>query len=136
MISSECSSLVQTRELGVVEAQPAQHPDGVLSDARTRPADDEPSAAERHHRRRQERARADRLARRGAGRPPPRTADGRMGPGYWGVSSPGTRTVVFARVVQGPLDEIKATGTSTGMRDRMMAFDDVNELLGLSRWQS
>jgi hypothetical protein len=28
-----------------------------------------------------------------------------------------------------------ATGTSQGLRDRMMPFDDVNDLLGLSRWQ-
>ena len=56
--------------------------------------------------------------------------------GYSVVIFPSTQTWLFARVYQELLDEVQATGTSMGMQDRMMAFDDVNELLGLSRWQS
>jgi 2-methylisocitrate lyase-like PEP mutase family enzyme len=70
------------------------------------------------------------------GRTPPLTADELEQLGYSIVIFPSTQTWLFARVYQELLDELKATGTSTGMRDRMMAFDDVNELLGLSRWQS
>ena len=70
------------------------------------------------------------------GRTPPLTADELQELGYSIVIFPSTQTWLFARVYQELLDELKATGTSTGMRDRMMAFDDVNELLGLSRWQS
>jgi 2-methylisocitrate lyase-like PEP mutase family enzyme len=70
------------------------------------------------------------------GRTPPLTADELEQLGYSIVIFPSTQTWLFARVYQELLDELKATGTTTGMHDRMMAFDDVNELLGLSRWQS
>jgi 2-methylisocitrate lyase-like PEP mutase family enzyme len=70
------------------------------------------------------------------GRTPPLTADELEQLGYSIVIFPSTQTWLFARVYQELLDELKATGTTTGMRDRMMGFDDVNELLGLSRWQS
>jgi 2-methylisocitrate lyase-like PEP mutase family enzyme len=70
------------------------------------------------------------------GRTPPLSAHELEQLGYSIVIFPSTQTWLFARVYQELLDELKATGTTTGMRDRMMAFDDVNELLGLSRWQS
>ena len=70
------------------------------------------------------------------GRTPPLTADELQELGYSIVIFPSTQTWLFARVYQELLDELKATGTSAGMQDRMMAFDDVNELLGLSRWQT
>jgi 2-methylisocitrate lyase-like PEP mutase family enzyme len=70
------------------------------------------------------------------GRTPTLTADELQELGYSIVIFPSTQTWLFARVYQELLDEIKATGTSTGMRDRMMPFDDVNELLGLSRWEA
>jgi len=70
------------------------------------------------------------------GRTPPLTADELQQLGYSIVIFPSTQTWLFARVYQELLDEVMATGTSIGMRDRMMPFDDVNELLGLSRWES
>jgi hypothetical protein len=38
-------------------------------------------------------------------------------------------------VYQELLDELQKTGTSMGLRDRMMPFDEVNELLGITRWE-
>jgi 2-methylisocitrate lyase-like PEP mutase family enzyme len=70
------------------------------------------------------------------GRTPPLTAGELQELGYAIVIFPSTQTWLFARSYQELLDEVMATGTSMGMRDRMMPFDDVNELLGLSRWQS
>lgn len=69
-------------------------------------------------------------------RTPSLTADELQQLGYSIVIFPSTQTWLFARVYQELLDEVMATGTSIGMRDRMMPFDDVNELLGLSRWES
>jgi 2-methylisocitrate lyase-like PEP mutase family enzyme len=70
------------------------------------------------------------------GRTPPLTADELQRLGYSIVIFPSTQTWLFARVYQELLDEVMTTGTSMGMHDRMMPFDEVNELLGLSRWQS
>jgi 2-methylisocitrate lyase-like PEP mutase family enzyme len=70
------------------------------------------------------------------GRTPTLTAGELQQLGYSIVIFPSTQTWLFARVYQELRDELTATGTSAGMRDRMMPFDDVNELLGLSRWQS
>jgi 2,3-dimethylmalate lyase len=69
------------------------------------------------------------------GRTPALTADELDELGYRIVIFPSTQTWLFARVYQELLDEVLATGTSMGLRDRMMPFDDVNELLGLARWQ-
>jgi 2-methylisocitrate lyase-like PEP mutase family enzyme len=70
------------------------------------------------------------------GRTPPLTADELQQLGYSIVIFPSTQTWLFARVYQELLDELVENGTSMGMHDRMMPFDDVNELLGLSRWQA
>ncbi|MGH2888342.1 MAG: isocitrate lyase/PEP mutase family protein [Solirubrobacteraceae bacterium] len=70
------------------------------------------------------------------GRTPPLTADELQQLGYSIVIFPSTQTWLFAHSYQELLEEVITTGTSRGMLDRMMAFDDVNELLGLSRWQS
>ncbi|MFZ1996147.1 MAG: isocitrate lyase/phosphoenolpyruvate mutase family protein [Solirubrobacteraceae bacterium] len=70
------------------------------------------------------------------GRTPPLAAHELEQLGYSIVIFPSTQTWLFARVYQELLDELTATGTSIGMREKMMPFDDVNELLGLSRWQS
>ena len=70
------------------------------------------------------------------GRSPALTADELQELGYRIVIFPSTQTWLFAHAYQELLDELRATGTSEGLRDRMMPFDDVNELLGLSRWQS
>lgn len=70
------------------------------------------------------------------GRTPPLTADELQQLGYSIVIFPSTQTWLFARVYQELLDELMTTGTSMGIRDRMLPFDEVNELLGLSRWES
>ncbi len=70
------------------------------------------------------------------GRTPPLTAEELQELGYSIVIFPSTQTWLFARCYQEFLDEVKANGTTNAMRDRMMPFDEVNELLGLSRWQS
>ncbi len=70
------------------------------------------------------------------GRSPTLTASELEELGYRIVIFPSTQTWLFARVYQELLDELRATGTSTGLRERMMPFDEVNELLGLTRWES
>ena len=70
------------------------------------------------------------------GRTPPLTSDELAELGYRIVIFPSTQTWLFARVYQELLDEVLTTGTSMGLRERMMPFDDVNELLGLTRWQT
>ena len=70
------------------------------------------------------------------GRSPALTAEELEQLGYRIVIFPSTQTWLFARVYQELLDELMRTGTSAGLRDRMMPFDEVNELLGLERWES
>jgi 2-methylisocitrate lyase-like PEP mutase family enzyme len=70
------------------------------------------------------------------GRTPPLTADELQALGYSIVIFPSSQTWLFAQVYQELLDEILTTGTTQGLRERMMAFDDVNDLLGLSRWEA
>ncbi len=70
------------------------------------------------------------------GRSPALSADELEQLGYRIVIFPSTQTWLFARVYQELLDELTRTGTTEGLRDRMMPFDEVNELLGLARWES
>ncbi len=70
------------------------------------------------------------------GRSPALTAEELEQLGYRIVIFPSTQTWLFAHAYQELLDELRATGTSTGLRERMMPFDEVNELLGLARWES
>jgi 2-methylisocitrate lyase-like PEP mutase family enzyme len=70
------------------------------------------------------------------GRSPTLTADELQELGYRIVIFPSTQTWLFARVYQELLDELQQTGTSIGLRDRMMPFDEVNDLLGIARWES
>lgn len=70
------------------------------------------------------------------GRTPPLSAAELQQIGYSIVIFPSTQTWLFARGYQELLDEIKATGTTAALRERMMPFDDVNELLGLAHWES
>jgi 2-methylisocitrate lyase-like PEP mutase family enzyme len=69
------------------------------------------------------------------GRSPTLTADELEQLGFGIVIFPSTQTWLFARVYQELLDELQKTGTSMGLRDRMMPFDEVNELLGITRWE-
>ncbi|MGH2835141.1 MAG: isocitrate lyase/PEP mutase family protein [Solirubrobacteraceae bacterium] len=70
------------------------------------------------------------------GRTPPLSAAELQQIGYSIVIFPSTQTWLFARAYQEFLDEVKATGTTAALRERMMPFDDVNELLGLAHWDS
>jgi len=70
------------------------------------------------------------------GRSPTLTADELQELGFNIVIFPSTQTWLFARVYQELLDELQKTGTSEGLRDRMMPFDEVNDLLGIARWES
>jgi methylisocitrate lyase len=70
------------------------------------------------------------------GRSPTLTADELQELGFNIVIFPSTQTWLFARVEQELLEELQKTGTSEGLRDRMMPFDEVNDLLGIARWES
>jgi methylisocitrate lyase len=70
------------------------------------------------------------------GRSPALTADELQELGYRIVIFPSTQTWLFARAYQELLDELLETGTSLGLRERMMPFDEVNGLLGLDTWES
>lgn len=70
------------------------------------------------------------------GRSPTLTADELQELGFNIVIFPSTQTWLFARVYQELLEELQRTGTSEGLRDRMMPFDEVNDLLGIARWES
>ena len=70
------------------------------------------------------------------GRSPTLTADELQELGFNIVIFPSTQTWLFARVYQELLEELQKTGTSEGLRDRMMPFDEVNDLLGIARWES
>lgn len=69
------------------------------------------------------------------GRTPPFTAAELEQLGYSIVIFPSTQTWLFAHVYQELLEEIKASGTSLGLRDRMTSFDEINDLLGVGRWE-
>jgi 2,3-dimethylmalate lyase len=70
------------------------------------------------------------------GRSPTLTAEELEQLGYRIVIFPSTQTWLFARAYQELLDELTRTGTTAALRDRMMPFDEVNDLLGLARWES
>lgn len=70
------------------------------------------------------------------GRTPLLTADELQELGYSIMIFPSTQTWLFAKVYQDLLEEVMKTGTSVGMRDQMVSFDEINEMLGLERWQS
>jgi 2-methylisocitrate lyase-like PEP mutase family enzyme len=55
--------------------------------------------------------------------------------GYDVVIYPSTQTWLFARVYKDLCETVLATGSTEGMRDRFMSFDEVNRTLDLSGWQ-
>ena len=69
------------------------------------------------------------------GRTPPLTASELQALGYRLVIFPSPQTWVFATAYAELCAELREHGTTEGYRERMMAFDDVNELLGLEEWQ-
>lgn len=69
------------------------------------------------------------------GRTPPMSAAELEALGYRLVIFPSSQTWVFARAYAELCAQLREHGTTEGYRERMMAFDDVNELLGLEEWQ-
>ena len=69
------------------------------------------------------------------GRTPPLTADELQELGYRVVIFPSSQTWIFARAYAELCAELRETGTTQGIRDRMMPFDEVNELLGMEELQ-
>ena len=69
------------------------------------------------------------------GRTPPMSAGELQEAGYRIVLFPSSQTWIIAQAYAQLCEELVRTGTTEGIRDRMMSFDDVNELLGLERWQ-
>jgi methylisocitrate lyase len=65
------------------------------------------------------------------GRTPALRADELQELGYRVVIFPSTQTWVFARAYEELCQELLRTGTTAGLADRFMAFDEVNELLGV-----
>jgi len=55
--------------------------------------------------------------------------------GYSVVIFPSTQTWLFAQVYRELCEAIVRDGTSRAVKDRMLPFDEVNELLGLGEWQ-
>ena len=51
------------------------------------------------------------------------------------VIFPATQTWVIAHAYEQACRELCAHGTTRGLADRFMPFDEVNELLGLDRWE-
>jgi 2-methylisocitrate lyase-like PEP mutase family enzyme len=69
------------------------------------------------------------------GRTPPLTAAELQELGYRLVIFPSPQTWVFAKAYAELCAQLREHGTTEGYRERMMAFDDVNELVGLQEWQ-
>jgi len=69
------------------------------------------------------------------GRTPPLTAAELQELGYRVVIFPSSQTWIFARAYAELCAELRETGTTEGIRDRMMAFDEVNALLGMEELQ-
>jgi 2-methylisocitrate lyase-like PEP mutase family enzyme len=65
------------------------------------------------------------------GRTPALSADELQGLGYRVVIFPSTQTWVFAHAYEEVCRELLRTGTTSGLADRFMPFDEVNELLGV-----
>jgi len=69
------------------------------------------------------------------GRTPPMTVDELEGLGYRMVMFPSSQTWLLAQAYEDLCRELREHGTTAAIRDRMMAFDDVNALLGLKDWE-
>lgn len=69
------------------------------------------------------------------GRTPPLTAAELQELGYRIVIFPSSQTWIFARAYAELCAELRETGTTQGIRERMMPFDEVNELLGMEELQ-
>jgi 2-methylisocitrate lyase-like PEP mutase family enzyme len=70
------------------------------------------------------------------GRTPLLTAAELEAMGYKIVIFPSTQTWIFARAYAELAQELVQTGTTTGLADRMVPFDELNELLDLAGWRA
>lgn len=70
------------------------------------------------------------------GRTPALSADELQELGYRVVIFPSTQTWAIARAYQEVCQEVRRHGTTRNFTDRLMPFDEVNELLGISRWEA
>jgi methylisocitrate lyase len=69
-------------------------------------------------------------------RTPPLPAGELEAMGYRIVIFPSTQTWLFAYAYAELCREVLATGTTNGLSERFTSFDDINELLGLARWDA
>lgn len=56
--------------------------------------------------------------------------------GYGVVIFPATQTWTIAHAVEAVCQEVRRHGTTRGFADRLMPFDEFNELLGISQWEA
>jgi 2-methylisocitrate lyase-like PEP mutase family enzyme len=56
--------------------------------------------------------------------------------GYKIMIIPSPQTWLFAKAYKALVEEVVTKGTTQGILDRYMPFDEVNETLGLSKWES
>jgi 2-methylisocitrate lyase-like PEP mutase family enzyme len=70
------------------------------------------------------------------GRTPALTAEELQALGYRLVIFPSTQTWTLAHAFDAVCQELRQHGTTRGFADRLMPFDEVNELLGVSRWDA
>jgi 2-methylisocitrate lyase-like PEP mutase family enzyme len=56
--------------------------------------------------------------------------------GYRVVIFPATQTWTIAHAVETVCREVRQHGTTRGFADRLMPFEELNELLGISRWEA
>lgn len=69
------------------------------------------------------------------GRTPTMTVDELDELGYRLVIYPSSQTWILARAYEELCRELRANGTTEGLRERMMPFDEVNGLLALEDWE-
>jgi methylisocitrate lyase len=70
------------------------------------------------------------------GRTPALTADVLQALGYSVVIFPATGTWTIAHAFEAVCDELREHGTTRGFAERFMPFEELNELLGMSRWEA
>jgi 2-methylisocitrate lyase-like PEP mutase family enzyme len=70
------------------------------------------------------------------GRTPPHNADQLQAMGYRIVIFPSTQTWIFAHAYRELAQLVRGTGSTEGLRERMLPFDEVNKLLGIEEWEA
>jgi methylisocitrate lyase len=70
------------------------------------------------------------------GRTPALSAEELQALGYSVVIFPATQVWVIAHAFEAVCQELRERGTTAGFADRFMGFEEVNELLGMARWEA